>query len=113
MYQVAKDISLPASFVELRHQATHDDLPSLVVLRRATARALEWLWDYYWQHQKEPKEDMGELNRPVLVALDEKHGPLEGEDGNPQKTAREDESDENVGIYRWEGLWLPRPIGCG
>ncbi|KAH2310634.1 hypothetical protein KXV47_005030 [Aspergillus fumigatus] len=48
MFQRAIDLGLPASFVELRHEATHRELPSLVVLRNATQRSLEWLWDYYW-----------------------------------------------------------------
>lgn len=50
MYAKAKQIGLPASFVELRHEATHGDLPSLVVLRRAAERALEWLWNDYWKY---------------------------------------------------------------
>lgn len=32
---IAAQIGLPAWFVELRHQATHEDLPSLSVLRDA------------------------------------------------------------------------------
>ncbi|RJE24710.1 Cell morphogenesis protein Las1 [Aspergillus sclerotialis] len=48
MFQRAVDLGLPASFVELRHEATHRELPSLVVLRNAAQRSLEWLWDYYW-----------------------------------------------------------------
>lgn len=48
MFQRAVDLGLPASFVELRHEATHRELPSLVVLRNASQRSLEWLWDYYW-----------------------------------------------------------------
>ena len=48
MFQSALDLGLPASFVELRHEATHRDLPSLVVLRSAALRSLEWLWGYYW-----------------------------------------------------------------
>lgn len=49
MHKIAEAIGLPASFVDIRHQATHQDLPSLVVLRSATHRALAWLWDHYWQ----------------------------------------------------------------
>lgn len=49
MFQRAVDLGLPASFVELRHEATHRDLPSLVVLRNAAQRSLEWLWGYYWE----------------------------------------------------------------
>ncbi|XHG04629.1 hypothetical protein AWENTII_007880 [Aspergillus wentii] len=48
MFQRATDLGLPASFVELRHEATHRELPSLIVLRNAAQRSLEWLWDYYW-----------------------------------------------------------------
>ncbi|KAK3325494.1 Las1-like-domain-containing protein [Apodospora peruviana] len=50
MYGVAKSVGLPATFVELRHQATHEQLPSLIRLRAATQKALEWIWDYYWKH---------------------------------------------------------------
>lgn len=50
MFQRAVDLGLPASFVELRHEATHREPPSLVVLRKATQRSLEWLWDNYWAH---------------------------------------------------------------
>ncbi|KAJ5973515.1 hypothetical protein N7481_010725 [Penicillium waksmanii] len=48
MFQRAVDLGLPASFVELRHEATHREPPSLVVLRKASQRSLEWLWDNYW-----------------------------------------------------------------
>src|SRR5436190_18765639 len=48
MYQKAVTLGLPATFVELRHEATHRDLPSLVVLRSAAQRSLEWLWQFYW-----------------------------------------------------------------
>lgn len=50
MYAKAKQIGLPASFVELRHEATHGDLPSLIVLRKAAEKALEWLWNDYWKY---------------------------------------------------------------
>ncbi|KAI1342257.1 Las1-domain-containing protein [Xylariaceae sp. FL0016] len=49
MYSVAKTIGLPATFVELRHQATHEQLPSLSRLRSAAQKALLWIWDYYWK----------------------------------------------------------------
>ena len=48
MYYIAKTIGLPATYVELRHQATHEELPSLSKLRTATQKALRWIWDYYW-----------------------------------------------------------------
>ena len=50
MYDVAKSVGLPATFVELRHQATHEQLPSLTRLRAAARKALDWIWEYYWRH---------------------------------------------------------------
>ena len=50
MYALARRLALPASFVELRHQATHEALPSLHRLRGAAAKALGWIWAYYWVH---------------------------------------------------------------
>jgi ribosomal biogenesis protein LAS1 len=50
MYSIAKTIGLPATYVELRHQATHEELPSLSKLRIATQKALRWIWDSYWVH---------------------------------------------------------------
>ncbi|KAM7209162.1 Pre-rRNA-processing protein las1 [Naviculisporaceae sp. PSN 640] len=49
MYAVAKSVGLPSTFVELRHQATHEQLPSLIRLRVAARKALDWIWDYYWK----------------------------------------------------------------
>ncbi|TVY47823.1 Pre-rRNA-processing protein [Lachnellula occidentalis] len=48
MYSIAKTLSLPATYVELRHQATHEELPSLAKLRSASVKALRWIWDFYW-----------------------------------------------------------------
>ena len=61
MYSIAKTIGLPATFVELRHQATHEQLPSLAKLRSAAKKALDWIWNYYWKHLADelsaPKSD--------------------------------------------------------
>jgi ribosomal biogenesis protein LAS1 len=50
MYESAKAIGLPDAFVELRHEITHGQLPSLVVLRNYAQRALSWLWTNYWRY---------------------------------------------------------------
>ncbi|KAI1391202.1 Las1-domain-containing protein [Hypoxylon trugodes] len=49
MYSIAKTIGLPATFVELRHQSTHEQLPSLSKLRTAARKALDWIWEFYWK----------------------------------------------------------------
>lgn len=59
MYGVAKTIGLPASFVELRHQGTHEPMPSLTQLRPAARRALAWIWEYYWKNLP-PEEEQEE-----------------------------------------------------
>lgn len=59
MYGVAKTIGLPASFVELRHQGTHEPMPSLTQLRPAARRALVWIWEYYWRNLPEENEGVG------------------------------------------------------
>ncbi|EMR10354.1 hypothetical protein PNEG_01607 [Pneumocystis murina B123] len=60
MQTLARNINLPLSFVEIRHAATHEQLPSLVVLRSMTIRALEWLLDKYWSRSYEDIEGMDE-----------------------------------------------------
>lgn len=54
MFEVARDLDMPASFVELRHEATHEDLPSLQRLMRNSKLALDWLWQYYWAKLDDP-----------------------------------------------------------
>lgn len=60
MYSIAKTIGLPATFVELRHQATHEELPSLPKLRTASEKALQWIWKYYWAGLTENPPDTQE-----------------------------------------------------
>ncbi|KAF4961318.1 hypothetical protein FGADI_336 [Fusarium gaditjirri] len=69
MYSIAKTIGLPATFVELRHQSTHEQLPSLAKLRTAAKKALLWIWDYYWRQLGEDKSDA--CRKAVLRYLSE------------------------------------------
>lgn len=81
MFQRAVDLGLPASFVELRHEATHRELPSLVVLRNAAQRSLEWLWDFYWV-----KVDLSVPGGQGAVGASD----VEGSEIEPAKTAIRD-----------------------
>jgi ribosomal biogenesis protein LAS1 len=63
--QVAARIGLPPSLVDLRHQASHNQLPSLVQLRSAAKQALQWLEENYWQRQM----DMVEQSRTSISDL--------------------------------------------
>ncbi|KAK5118871.1 hypothetical protein LTR62_000080 [Meristemomyces frigidus] len=48
MVAIARQIGMPLDFVALRHEATHEELPPLHRLVRATRQALGWLWEVYW-----------------------------------------------------------------
>ena len=50
MYAKAAEIGLSATFVDLRHEATHGEMPSLTVLRDAAQKALAWLRKDYWDN---------------------------------------------------------------
>lgn len=67
MYSIAKVIGLPATFVELRHQATHEQLPSLAKLRPAAHKALDWIWDYYWKQLSQ--DAAGSAQDPCKAAV--------------------------------------------
>lgn len=71
MYGVAKTVGLPAGFVELRHQGTHEPMPGLAQLRPAAGRALVWIWEYYWRNLPEAGgrvHDGGEGGRGAVAA---------------------------------------------
>lgn len=59
MLEMAKQMGMKAEFVALRHEATHEELPSLRRLVKATREALEWLWRVYWSRLDEGEEGMG------------------------------------------------------
>lgn len=111
MYGVAKSVGLPATFVELRHQATHEQLPSLTRLRTAAKKGLEWIWEYYWKHlpEVEDSQKKGE-GEGDMIMLDE------DEEGNAEEVT-EDNDEKGVDdegpawrLYK-EDEWVPKPIG--
>jgi len=48
---VAKEIGLPQLLVDLRHDATHKEMPSLEVLKTGLGELLKWIYVKYWQSQ--------------------------------------------------------------
>ncbi|KAJ5558326.1 hypothetical protein N7535_008539 [Penicillium sp. DV-2018c] len=107
MFQRATDLGLPASFVELRHEATHREPPSLVVLRKAAQRSLEWLWANYWGYVSDDAVLEGGSEEDVREAIFEALQPIlvdqnENENENEKK---EKEKERKVNISkkkRWE-----------
>lgn len=48
MYDVAADLHMPEHWVELRHEITHGEMPSLRTLEACTNEAIGWLWENHW-----------------------------------------------------------------
>ncbi|KAJ2310307.1 rRNA-processing protein las1 [Coemansia sp. RSA 2705] len=69
MAALASRIGMPAWFVELRHACTHEQIPSLAVLRAACEQALGWLGDYYWKKQERvmPADTMDRVRGALLA----------------------------------------------
>jgi hypothetical protein len=79
MYEMAKLIHLPESFVTLRHRIVHHQkTPSLKALELSTAAALDWLRSYFWkrvhnldklsleENTEEPTEEVAHQIQAIL-----------------------------------------------
>ncbi|TRM60161.1 Las1-like-domain-containing protein [Schizophyllum amplum] len=68
---IAAQIGLPAWLVELRHAATHEDLPSLELLRDGANQSMRWLLDNYFLPAitPAPPADAGPALRPLAPTL--------------------------------------------
>ncbi|KZV36452.1 hypothetical protein F511_15957 [Dorcoceras hygrometricum] len=49
--EAADAIGIPRMLIDIRHEGSHRDLPSLKLLRRASEKAVDWLISYYWEPQ--------------------------------------------------------------
>lgn len=49
---LAQNVGIPRILVDIRHESTHNELPSLSTLRIAADEALKWLRKHYWATQK-------------------------------------------------------------
>ncbi|VEU20537.1 DEKNAAC101511 [Brettanomyces naardenensis] len=65
LHKLAEMMNLPSYFVELRHIGTHEDLPSLEMLRWSADGALKWLDENYWKTVT--SLDRGTDERPIDV----------------------------------------------
>ncbi|KAI3990042.1 hypothetical protein MKX01_013528 [Papaver californicum] len=48
----ANAIGIPRMLIDIRHESSHRNLPSLNMVRLASVKALDWLKSYYWEPQK-------------------------------------------------------------
>ncbi|KAL9260536.1 Dihydropyrimidinase-like protein [Drosera capensis] len=49
----AEVINMPRMLIDIRHEGSHRELPSVRLLRLASVKALNWLKSYYWDAQVE------------------------------------------------------------
>ena len=77
---LASSLHLPRLLVDVRHDSTHSQLPSLLVLRYAAWEALRWLWTYYWQQQDSGTDVVNKnISRALQVWRDSTHSANEEE----------------------------------
>ncbi|KAI3746483.1 hypothetical protein L6452_08917 [Arctium lappa] len=50
--EAADVIGIPRMLIDIRHECSHRDLPSLRLVRLASTKALDWLKAYYWEPQR-------------------------------------------------------------
>ena len=114
MYAKAQQIGLPTVFVDLRHEATHGDMPTLTNLRSAAQRAIQWLWDDYWKGLVERARGPASnavTTVPTANVIVEDDGPRR-DSFEVAKDAVGSESSPQVGGWeKWQGWWGTRPIG--
>lgn len=68
MLEMAKQMGMKAEFVALRHEATHEELPSLRRLVKATGEALEWLWRVYWSRLDEREGELQQAGMGSVIS---------------------------------------------
>ncbi|CAJ2634291.1 unnamed protein product [Trifolium pratense] len=68
----ADKICIPRMLIDVRHEGSHRELPSLNVARSASVKALDWLKSYYWEPQSEaipfqvPKKQIKRILKSVI-----------------------------------------------
>ncbi|XP_073314444.1 uncharacterized protein [Primulina huaijiensis] len=62
--EAANAIGIPRMLIDIRHEGSHRDLPSLRLLRCASEKAKDWLISYYWEPQEKviPNQNIQEEN---------------------------------------------------
>eukprot|EP00899_Mesostigma_viride_P001795 jgi/Mesvir1/11616/Mv00022-RA.1 len=64
---LANNAGIPRLLVDVRHEAAHNELPSLPMLRVAVRQALAWLCAYYWHLQEHQLADTQRLLRSLVL----------------------------------------------
>ncbi|KAH1092957.1 hypothetical protein GYH30_038936 [Glycine max] len=73
---VAADaIGIPRMLIDIRHEGSHRELPSLKIVRSASVKALDWLKYYYWEPQSKAipfhGEGIAKVNKEIKSRIRE------------------------------------------
>lgn len=71
--RLAFEAGLPRILVDLRHETTHNELPSLTALRLGAKQALTWLEERYWSGQAANLASSEEKNERLVGKYFESH----------------------------------------
>uniref|UniRef100_A0A1D1ZK34 Ribosomal biogenesis protein LAS1L n=2 Tax=Anthurium amnicola TaxID=1678845 RepID=A0A1D1ZK34_9ARAE len=63
---LADAIGMPRMVIDIRHESSHRDLPSLPLVRLASTKALDWLKSHYWEPQRRAIPDVRQEIRSRL-----------------------------------------------
>lgn len=67
IYNIANRIGLPGWIVEMRHDATHNGMPSLALLQHGCSELLDWLNEHYWTSQQKYITELSMLCLPTAA----------------------------------------------
>ncbi|KAF7822193.1 pre-rRNA-processing protein las1 isoform X2 [Senna tora] len=68
----ADAIGIPRMLIDVRHEGSHRELPSLQVVRSASVKALDWLKSYYWEPQSKAIPFQGDGNAKIRKEIKSK-----------------------------------------
>ena len=83
---LATQLNVPRTLVDIRHDSTHNQLPSIQRLRKASEDAIGWLNVHYWERQKRKLEHVKEEMRLAIRAM------AECEKGHALKKSKKDKN---------------------
>ncbi|CAL5227892.1 g10933 [Coccomyxa viridis] len=111
---LAETAGLPRILVDIRHEASHNELPSLALLRLGAATALAWLSQSYWQQQADHvtlrKSQIHDLLQAYVQSHQECLGRSQDAHGKPDEFGNAAPAQLDAGTSAAEGQKLRREI---
>ncbi|OAL33476.1 hypothetical protein AYO20_07162 [Fonsecaea nubica] len=106
MYAYAAMIGMPQTFVDLRHQVTHADIPNMTYMRKMTEQALDWMWERWWIKNVTgtPERAMRELEERRRISRDARDA-TELSKRDPSRSVPQTDSDCDYQVSPMKTAW--------